>query len=121
MAATLAVMLAVLASLGPIVVLFAASTRSYNFMVFVNTATVGLSGVLGLVFFLRTAGRLTVDPPQNLTNRGTRRVLQAWAVVGGGRMLSSSLPKWFTNPLADRVGLGLGCQAQNSRHRDVDC
>jgi hypothetical protein len=58
--AALGVMLAVLASLGPIVVFFALSTKSYPFMVLLNVATSTVAGVLGLGFLLRTLDRLVI-------------------------------------------------------------
>jgi hypothetical protein len=58
--AALGVMLAVLASLGPIVVFFALSTKSYPFMVLLNVATGTVAGVLGLGFLLRTLDRLVI-------------------------------------------------------------
>lgn len=58
--ATLAVMLAVLASLGPIVAFFAFSTTSYAFMLLLNVAIFGLAGFLGLKFLLHTLHRLTI-------------------------------------------------------------
>jgi hypothetical protein len=58
--AALGVMLAVLASLGPIVVFFALSTKSYPFMVLLNVGTGTVSGVLGLGFLLRTLDRLVI-------------------------------------------------------------
>jgi hypothetical protein len=61
--AALAVMVAVLSSLGPIVAFFSVSTTSYAFMVLVNVAVFGVSGLLGLIFLLRTLHRLSVVPP----------------------------------------------------------
>ena len=58
--AALGVMLAVLASLGPIVVFFALSTKSYPFMLLLNVATSTVAGVLGLGFLLRTLDRLVL-------------------------------------------------------------
>jgi len=58
--AALGVMLVVLASLGPIVVFFALSTKSYPFMVLLNVGTSIVSGVLGLGFLLRTLDRLVI-------------------------------------------------------------
>jgi hypothetical protein len=58
--AALGVMLAVLASLGPIVVFFALSTKSYHFMLLLNVATSTVAGVLGLGFLLRTLDRLVI-------------------------------------------------------------
>lgn len=58
--AALGVMMAVLASLGPIVVFFALSTKSYPFMVLLNVGTGSMAGVLGLGFLLRTLDRLVI-------------------------------------------------------------
>ncbi len=56
----LAVMMTVLASLGPIVAFFSISTTNYPFMLLLNVAVFGLSGFLGLKFLLGTLQRLTV-------------------------------------------------------------
>jgi hypothetical protein len=56
--ASLVVTLAVLASLGPIVAFFGASTTSYPFMKLLNVAVFATSGMLGLGFLLRTLQRL---------------------------------------------------------------
>ena len=58
--AALGVMLAVLASLGPIVVFFALSTKSYPFMILLNVATGTIAGALGLGFLMRTLDRLVI-------------------------------------------------------------
>jgi hypothetical protein len=58
--ASLGVMVAVLASLGPIVAFFSMSTTSYPFMVLFNVVVCGVSGVLGLLFLLQTLQRLSV-------------------------------------------------------------
>ena len=58
--AALGVMLAVLASLGPIVVFFGLSTKNYSFMVLLNVATSTVAGVLGLKFLLQTLDRLVI-------------------------------------------------------------
>lgn len=69
----IAVMMAVLASLGPILVFFSASTTSYPFMKVLNVVMASIAGFLGLAFLLRTLGRLAIaqrpaplpiDPPQ---------------------------------------------------------
>jgi hypothetical protein len=57
---SMAVMLAVLASLGPIVAFFSISTTSYAFMKLLNVIVFGLSGFLGLAFLLQTLHRMTV-------------------------------------------------------------
>src|SRR5262249_8843855 len=51
--ASLGVIVAVLASLGPIVAFFSVSTTSYPFMVLFNVVTFGVSGGLGLLFLLQ--------------------------------------------------------------------
>lgn len=56
----LAVIVTVLASLGPIVAFFSVSTTSYSFMVLLNVVVFGVSGLLGLVFLLRTLHRLSL-------------------------------------------------------------
>ena len=59
---SLAVNLAVLASLGPVVAFFSFNTTSasYPFMVVLNVLVFTLSGVLGLTFLLQTLHRLTI-------------------------------------------------------------
>jgi hypothetical protein len=56
--AVLGVTMVVLASLGPIIAFFAVSTKSYSFMLLLNVAVFGASGVLGLIFLLQTLNRL---------------------------------------------------------------
>lgn len=58
--AMLGVMLAVLASLGPIVVFFSLSTESYAFMKLLNVAVCAVGGFMGLAFLLRTLHRLVI-------------------------------------------------------------
>ena len=64
LAATVGVIVAVLASLGTIVAFFAVSTTSYPFMVLLNVAAFAVSGVLGLLFHLRTLQRLSPARPR---------------------------------------------------------
>jgi hypothetical protein len=58
--ASLGVMVAVLASLGPIVAFFSVSTTSYPFMLLFNVVVCGVSGTLGLSFLLQTLHRLSM-------------------------------------------------------------
>ncbi len=62
--ASLGVMTAVLASLGPIVAFFSVSTASYAFMLLFNVAVFTVSGVLGLAFLLQTLHRLSIVDSQ---------------------------------------------------------
>ena len=55
----LAVNLAVLASLGPIVAFFSVSTPSYSFVLLLNVLCCALAGGLGLAFLLQTLHRLS--------------------------------------------------------------
>jgi hypothetical protein len=57
--ASLAVNLAVLASLGPIVMFFSLTTTSYPFVVLLNVIVFSLAGILGLGFLRQTLHRLT--------------------------------------------------------------
>jgi hypothetical protein len=56
----LAVMLAVLASAGPIVAFFSLSTTSYEFMILLNVVVFAVAGLLGLGFLLQTLHRLSI-------------------------------------------------------------
>jgi hypothetical protein len=57
--ASLAVNLAVLASLGPIVMFFSLTTKSYAFIQLLNVTAFTVAGILGLAFLLQTLHRLT--------------------------------------------------------------
>jgi hypothetical protein len=57
--AAMCVMMAVLASLGPIVAFFAVSTTSYPFMKLLNVVAYAVAGFLGLSFLLQTLHRLS--------------------------------------------------------------
>lgn len=62
--AAIVVNLAVGASLGPILGFFTLSTKSYPFMVLLNVVLLGIAGVIGLAFLLRTLralARVSVD------------------------------------------------------------
>jgi hypothetical protein len=56
--ACLGVLVAVVASLGPIVLFFSLCTTSYPFMQLLNVVCCGISGLLGLTFLLRTLNRI---------------------------------------------------------------
>jgi hypothetical protein len=58
--ASMAVMLAILSSIGPIVAFFSISTTSYSFMVLLNVAVFGVAGILGLSFLLQTLHRISI-------------------------------------------------------------
>lgn len=58
----LGVMIAVLASVGPIIAFFSVSTTSYPFMLLTNVAVFAGAGALGLKFLLQTLQRLSDAP-----------------------------------------------------------
>jgi hypothetical protein len=58
--AALAVMLAVLASIGPIVAFFSFTTTSYPFMILLNVLIFSVAGCLGMSFLLQSLHRMTV-------------------------------------------------------------
>ena len=62
--AALCVMMAVLASLGPIVAFFAVSTTSYPFIKLLNVVAYAIAGALGLSFLLQTLHRLSLAQSQ---------------------------------------------------------
>jgi hypothetical protein len=71
--ASLGVMVAVLASLGPIVAFFSVSTTSYPFMLLFNVVVCSISGGLGLLFLMQTLHRLSVldsRPPAAQNSEG---------------------------------------------------
>jgi hypothetical protein len=88
--ASLGVMVAVLASLGPIVAFFSVSTTSYPFMVLFNVVVFGVSGGLGLTFLLQTLHRLSVA--------GSRRPSEAAPETG-----EAPEPNGPLDPLGNRV------------------
>ena len=64
--AAMAVMLAVLASFGPIVLFFSVSTTSYPFMQILNVLIFAIAGFLGLKFLLLTLHRLDIVQRESL-------------------------------------------------------
>jgi hypothetical protein len=61
--ATVGVIAAVLASLGPIVAFFSVSTTSYPFILLFNVVIFATAGFLGMLFLLQTLHRLSVARP----------------------------------------------------------
>lgn len=56
------VTLCVAASFGPILAFFTVSTTSYAFMILLNVALLGVSGLVGMAFLLQTLRRLSGPP-----------------------------------------------------------
>jgi hypothetical protein len=83
--ASLAVNLAVLASLGPIVLFFSLTTKSYPFIQLLNVVVFSVAGFLGLTFLLQTLHRMTatVDvvlptmPVSETTSDGGETIMEA--------------------------------------------
>ena len=85
--AALAVTVAVLASLGPIVAFFSASTTSYAFMILLNVAVFSVAGLMGMAFLLQTLHRLSLIVPEpsshpDLEAIGEEKAVQTVAGVG---------------------------------------
>lgn len=121
---SMAVMMAVLASLGPIIAFFSLSTTNYPFMLLLNVVVFALSGFLGLKFLLHTLHRLTVvlydntlidleeDESVNPTDgaldkvsphamaRNVRQIFGFWVVVFGlvGMQMSWVLRPFISSP-----------------------
>lgn len=116
--AALAIIVTVLASFGPIVAFFSASTTSYPFMLLLNVAVFAISGLLGAKFLLHTLHRLTEAQDQSarqelapatlnepigaldkmddrLIGRNVVAVFQIWILVFG---LVGSQMAWVLRP-----------------------
>jgi hypothetical protein len=120
--ASLAVNLAVLASLGPIVLFFSLTTTSYPFIVLLNVAAFSLTGILGLAFLLQTMHRLTgpvavpaPEPPKDADQqspldlptgqslaRSTRLVFKCWILLFG---VVGAQMGWVLRPFIGAPGL----------------
>lgn len=122
--ASIAVILAVLASLGPIVIFFSLCTTSYSFMLLLNVAVCSVGGLLGLAFLLQTLHRLVLvqeqaaiinQPPRDLdgpadklstlgpagpTPRKVKSVFRIWVFVFAlvGAQMSWILRPFIGNP-----------------------
>ena len=96
--AALGVMLAVLASLGPIVAFFSVSTKTYEFMVLVNVLVFAVSGLLGLVFLLRTLQRLSMVEAEAESPGDATELIEAELLTGMVKEAPSVL-----DPLGDQV------------------
>jgi hypothetical protein len=118
--ASLAVMLAVLASIGPIVAFFSFTTTSYEFMVILNVLVYFVAGLLGLAFLLQTLHRMTVariadllqTPPGDQIEKGplerpsehvlaphVKTVFRVWVLVFG---LVGCQMAWVLRPFIGR-------------------
>ncbi len=121
-----AVIVAVLASLGPIVAFFSASTTSYPFMILLNVAVFGGAGLLGLVFLLQTLHRLNLvlDEPaeeavgeekgqgpapgaldvteKQVLSRHVKTVFRCWVLLFG---VVGAQMGWVLRPFLGRPGL----------------
>ncbi len=66
MIGSLAVTMAVLSSIGPVVAFFSCSTSSYSFIVILNVIAFAIAGVLGLGFLLQTLHRMTIAEEESV-------------------------------------------------------
>ena len=88
--ASLAVNMAVLASLGPILAFFSVSTPNYGFIVLMNVAVFAIAGLLGLTFLIQTLNRLAgsetpkrarLPVPMPLSRVGPEEMVEVVATV----------------------------------------
>ena len=98
--ASLGVMVAVLASLGPIVAFFSVSTASYPFMLLFNVVVYTVAGVLGLAFLLQTLHRLSIvdsqpAPPPAIADRRNWPTSPRRARSAGERVLGKHVKTVF--------------------------
>jgi hypothetical protein len=114
--AALGVMLAVLCSMGTIVLFFSLSTPSYPFMLLLNIVVFAASGILGLLFLLQTLHRLSVSdqpppmpdtvmgaldhPEDQAMSRHVRTIFRIWVIVFGlvGAQMGWVLRPFLGNP-----------------------
>ncbi len=98
--ASLAVNLAVLASLGPIVLFFSLTTQSYSFIQLLNVVVFSVAGLLGLVFLLQTLHRLTSldEPPPSPASA------DAAFEEGGDRAVEGEEPSALDMPTGQALG-----------------
>ena len=94
--ASMGVLAAVLASLGPIVAFFSVMTTSYPFVVLLNVAIFGVSGLLGLGFLLQTLRRLS---------RGPRVATRPPEIAGEPGAVVDWVPSGALEPIDD-AGMG---------------
>jgi hypothetical protein len=87
--ASLAVNLAVLASLGPIVLFFSVSTKSYSFILLLNVVAFSVAGVLGLVFLLQTLHRMTAPAWPEIVRKDAERPREPSPDVGSSPLYPS--------------------------------
>ncbi len=79
--AAMAIMLAVLSSLGTIVAFFSVSTNDYYFMLILNVVVFSVSGLLGMKFLLHTLHRLTIaQDAEDFAARATQAKTEAEAI-----------------------------------------
>ena len=100
--ATVAVMTAILASIGPIVAFFSVSTTSYPFMLLLNVGVFLTSGFLGLRFLLSTLHRLTMVQDEEIesSTRSEEIALQL-AAQSSQTQSAPTIPAW-NEPVSDK-------------------
>jgi hypothetical protein len=115
--ASLAVMLAILSSLGTVVAFFSFTTTSYPFMILLNVTVFSIAGMLGLSFLLQTLHRMTIadaaaaeTPPEisgplekaaaQIDVPHVKTVFRIWIIVFGlvGAQMAWVLRPFIGNP-----------------------
>jgi hypothetical protein len=128
--ASLAVMVATLASIGPIVGFFSFTTTSYEFIIVLNVIVFSIAGLLGSAFLLQTLRRLSIvasraeqgmidpggeqvmppvpdpegpldQPAEKILSRHVKTVFRIWVLVFG---LVGAQMSWVMRPFIGHPG-----------------
>lgn len=100
----MAIMLAVLSSLGTIVAFFSVSTNDYYFMLILNVVVFSISGLLGMKFLLQTLHQLTkAQDAKAFVDNATRPVAQNPAPQTGSQVVQPASAGEATVPAAHVV------------------
>ena len=100
--AAMAIMLAVLSSLGTIVAFFSVSTNDYYFMLILNVVVFSISGLLGMKFLLHTLHRLTIaQDAEEFAARATEAKTESDLALAP--QASSQLPQGALDKMSDQA------------------
>ena len=110
--ASLAVNLAVLASMGPILAFFSVSTPSYPFIVLLNVFVFAIAGLLGLSFLVQTLNRLAIaergklSPTAQAPSRSESHLITEAELIDEGKSGSGAASTFVGDPKTDQAKFG---------------
>lgn len=105
--AALAVNMAVLASMGPILAFFSVSTPNYHFIVLLNVVVFGVAGGLGLTFLVQTLNRLSLSQRGRVTPQEIE-VVEETVVVEPNPSMQVSQPQFGSQQPAQKKKIARG-------------